>query len=175
VPQSGAPQAATDATASQASSKEWLPPAPPLPAADASAQPDDKQAGTEIAGASPPAPGGAQCDLAACSAAYFSFPASDCTYQPYQGPRRLCTRGGGTVATAAPRRHRAVGRVAQRFAGPPGARDQRELDEVTRIVRKMTRGERGDIAVQDSQGRIIIVHPGSARAYSPYDDYDGGD
>jgi signal transduction histidine kinase len=47
--------------------------------------------------------------------------------------------------------------------------DAHELDEVTRIVRKMTRGEDGDVAVQDSQGRIIIVHPGNARAYAPYD------
>lgn len=34
-----------------------------------------------------------QCDVAACGAAYSSFRASDCTYQPYSGPRRIC--GGG--------------------------------------------------------------------------------
>jgi hypothetical protein len=33
----------------------------------------------------------------------------------------------------------------------------------------MTRGRDGDVAVQDSQGRIIIVRPGNARAYAPYD------
>lgn len=33
-----------------------------------------------------------QCDIRACSAAYRSFRASDCTFQPYSGPRRLCTR-----------------------------------------------------------------------------------
>ena len=32
------------------------------------------------------------CDIRACSAAYRSFDASDCTYQPFEGPRRLCTR-----------------------------------------------------------------------------------
>ena len=32
------------------------------------------------------------CDVRACSAAYRSFDASDCTYQPWEGPRRLCTR-----------------------------------------------------------------------------------
>jgi hypothetical protein len=31
------------------------------------------------------------CDVAACSRAYSSFRAADCTYQPYQGPRRACT------------------------------------------------------------------------------------
>ena len=33
------------------------------------------------------------CDIAACSAAHRSFRASDCTWQPYDGPRRLCTKG----------------------------------------------------------------------------------
>ncbi len=32
----------------------------------------------------------ARCDVAACAAAYRSFRASDCTYQPYEGPRQLC-------------------------------------------------------------------------------------
>jgi hypothetical protein len=30
------------------------------------------------------------CNIAACSAAYRSFRASDCTYQPYTGPRAVC-------------------------------------------------------------------------------------
>jgi membrane peptidoglycan carboxypeptidase len=34
----------------------------------------------------------AQCDIRACSAAYRSFRAEDCTYQPYDGPRQICTR-----------------------------------------------------------------------------------
>ena len=33
------------------------------------------------------------CDQNACTEAYRSFRASDCTYQPNEGPRRLCTRG----------------------------------------------------------------------------------
>lgn len=34
----------------------------------------------------------ARCDVRACSRAYRSFRASDCTYRPYRGERRLCTR-----------------------------------------------------------------------------------
>lgn len=34
-----------------------------------------------------------KCDVDACAAAYRSFTASDCTYNPSFGPRRLCTRG----------------------------------------------------------------------------------
>lgn len=33
-----------------------------------------------------------RCNVRACSRAYRSFRASDCTYQPYRGERRLCTR-----------------------------------------------------------------------------------
>jgi hypothetical protein len=32
------------------------------------------------------------CNVQACEAAYRSFTAADCTYQPYDGPRRLCTK-----------------------------------------------------------------------------------
>ncbi len=34
-----------------------------------------------------------QCDVAACIAAYTSFRASDCTWQPFDGPRRFCDKG----------------------------------------------------------------------------------
>ncbi|WP_159963588.1 PBP1A family penicillin-binding protein [Profundibacterium mesophilum] len=37
-----------------------------------------------------PAP--AQCNVTACRRAYRSFDVSDCTFQPYSGPRKLCTR-----------------------------------------------------------------------------------
>lgn len=33
------------------------------------------------------------CDVQACAAAYFTFNPADCTYQPVDGPRRLCTKG----------------------------------------------------------------------------------
>ena len=33
------------------------------------------------------------CDVAACTAAYHSFRASDCTYMPTAGVRRMCTKG----------------------------------------------------------------------------------
>ena len=33
------------------------------------------------------------CDIQAYMAAYYSFRASDCTYQPYDGPRKIYTKG----------------------------------------------------------------------------------
>ena len=41
-----------------------------------------------------------QCDINACAAAYSSFRTSDCTYQPYGGPRRMCGKGEPQVASA---------------------------------------------------------------------------
>ena len=55
----------------------------PLPAPNAAAQ------------VNAPAPDAAQpkCDVDACTQAYRSFRASDCTYMPSAGVRRLCTKG----------------------------------------------------------------------------------
>jgi len=39
------------------------------------------------------APAQPKCDIAACSAAYHSFRAIDCTWQPFDGPRRFCDKG----------------------------------------------------------------------------------
>jgi membrane peptidoglycan carboxypeptidase len=38
-----------------------------------------------------------QCNQTACAVRYNSFRASDCTYQPYSGPRRLCDIQDGSV------------------------------------------------------------------------------
>ena len=71
--------------------------APPAPAntAPAPAIEPAPPAAPEQAAASP------QCDIAACSAAYISFRAEDCTWQPYEGPRRLCTKGAADTLDAA--------------------------------------------------------------------------
>ncbi|MBN9265508.1 MAG: BA14K family protein, partial [Hyphomicrobium sp.] len=51
-------------------------------------QPDDAVADAVAAPSDGPAT--PACDVKACSTAYSSFRSSDCTYQPYSGPRRLC-------------------------------------------------------------------------------------
>ena len=40
------------------------------------------------------------CDVVACAAAYRSFRASDCSWQPYQGPRETCRRGATSEIAA---------------------------------------------------------------------------
>jgi penicillin-binding protein 1A len=39
-----------------------------------------------------PGPAGAQCHIPICQADYHSFRVSDCSYQPYTGPRQYCDR-----------------------------------------------------------------------------------
>lgn len=54
----------------------------------AAAQSAAEQARAQSSGAA----AAAHCNVQACGAAYQSFRESDCTYQPYEGPRRLCTK-----------------------------------------------------------------------------------
>jgi hypothetical protein len=60
------------------------------PQAAPSADQANATPGTEVAA---PAPAPPACDIAACERAYHTFTASDCTYQPSHGDRRLCTKG----------------------------------------------------------------------------------
>lgn len=64
-----------------------------------SAPQEDVVHGLDVADSTPaPAPApkkaapAANCNVAACEAAYRSFRAEDCTYQPFDGGRRLCTK-----------------------------------------------------------------------------------
>jgi BA14K-like protein len=52
-----------------------------------------------------------QCDYRGCASAYRSFRASDCTYQPYGGRRRLCEKGA--PATGVPERVSQVSTVTR--------------------------------------------------------------
>jgi hypothetical protein len=117
------------------------------------------------------------CNVQACSAAYQSFRASDCTYQPYGGERRLCsmTAGAMTARAARPEQSsrrssdqddvRDVERTVRRQPlelRPSAARraatpTRGEMTEVERIVRHMTRDEAADIPVEDADGRVFIV------------------
>jgi hypothetical protein len=62
-------------------------PAPVSPAAPATAG-ASMQAAAPLAASEPEV----RCNVDACTAAYRSFRPADCTYQPSNGPRRLCTK-----------------------------------------------------------------------------------
>jgi len=88
--------------------------------------------------ATPVALGGRNaCDIDACSRAYRSFRASDCTYQPYSGPRQLCVDPPGR--REASRAQDAPARVRVHRAGR-----EVELDNVVREVERITEGRAAD-------------------------------
>jgi hypothetical protein len=90
-----------------------------------------------------------KCDVAACSAAYQSFRASDCTFQPMEGPRKVCDRAPDTTQrAAAPARDIRVETAARR----PG-RDV-ELRAVERTVRRITAEEAG---IDADMGRSEVI------------------
>jgi len=66
------------------------PNAPTPPGAAAQVAPQGSQAAPQESIASPEAE--VPCNIDACTAAYRSFRASDCTYLPTGGPRKLCTK-----------------------------------------------------------------------------------
>jgi BA14K-like protein len=108
------------------------------------------------------------CDVQACSSYYRSFRASDCTYQPYGGPRRLCDKSGAAAAQQhpAPRRQDAsipsdVPPMTEADA-EPSPPPMQVPPEIARIVRRLT-PDAQDVQVQDADGRILTVHVDDAR------------
>jgi hypothetical protein len=90
-----------------------------------------------------------KCDVAACAAAYQSFRASDCTYQPMEGARKACDRAPETaqrpVALARDARVESAGRKPGKDA---------ELRAVERAVRRITADEAG---IDSGTGRSEVI------------------
>jgi outer membrane biosynthesis protein TonB len=87
------------------------------------------------------------CDVSACSRAYRSFRESDCTYQPFSGPRQVCVSPPGAKEAARGHDSRQAARseddepAARVRVHRPG-RDV-ELSNVVHEVERMTDGRRG--------------------------------
>lgn len=102
-----------------------------------------------------------RCDVAACAAAYASFRAADCTYQPLHGPRRACVRVSDGAQRSA---ERAGARTPEpRFGRAAGdTRRDVQLRAIEERVREMTSSARNDVGEDDeddapAQGRRMIV------------------
>ena len=84
----------------KAAPRSVYPTRPSAPDGNAVAAVNPTAQGQQVPAVAAPEPAAVQtpaeqskCDIAACSAAYHSFRASDCTWQPFDGPRRLCDKG----------------------------------------------------------------------------------
>jgi hypothetical protein len=152
----------------QAASSQKAEPAKPETPAPAAASPN----ASAVQPASQQSAG--RCDISACAAAYHSFRASDCTYQSFDGPRRVCEKPPQGVrqqtAERAPahsldsRTDRAVRRMSK----------EDELSAVARRVKAMTSSADDDADSLDtppSRGRRVIVIERSYRGgYTDDDD-----
>jgi len=95
------------------------------------------------------APSGNRCDIQACTDAYKSFRASDCTYQSFEGPRRVC--GKSSVQRAArEQRDEATRRKWSRNAYPP------DLDRSTVGRRIDNDDDEGAADFDDESDQIVI-------------------
>jgi hypothetical protein len=98
------------------------------------------------------------CDVAGCASAYQSFRASDCSYQPMEGPRKFCAPAANQRTVSTPREPR----IEQTVRRP--SRDA-ELRDVERTVRSITTGDDPgyDSRIEPRMGRsevIVIERPG---------------
>jgi hypothetical protein len=115
APDSTVAKAPDTTTAPQATQAAVQPPAT-VPATDEATQAQaratdpaaDTTASTTVAAA-------AHCNISACSSSYRSFRASDCTYQPMSGERRLCTKTATTGKIAAATHPRMTRRNEPRY------------------------------------------------------------
>lgn len=103
------------------------------------------------------------CAIDACGSAYRSFRASDCTYQPYDGPRKVCELSAGAVqnASVTPEPRSSQSRdVAPRSRISNRAGD---IDAAARIVRQMPYPD----DYEDMRGRRVIVIERPPARYAP--------
>lgn len=103
------------------------------------------------------------CAINACSSAYRSFRASDCTYQPYGGPRKVCELTAGAVQNASvtpeprsppPRDVTPRSRASNRIS---------DLDAAARVVRQLPEPDE----FGDARGRRFIVIERPPARYAP--------
>ena len=138
------------------------------PTSSASAQPSATPVSVQ---ASVGAPAGA-CAIEACASAYRSFRASDCTYQPFGGPRKMCelTSDGARQASNAPAASEVSlrGSSAMRGGNANVSRSRGDnLDDVVRAVRRLPgpQADYGDDQDDFDGGRVVVIQRDGPRAY----------
>lgn len=108
--------------------------------------------------------GANSCDVAACASAYRSFRESDCSYQPFEGPRRVCEGApganapNGQAATLPPN--------AQAATLPPGqplsrSRYDNDLRDAERAARRLPPPGVGD----DDEDSVVVMQPPDRSRY----------
>ena len=103
------------------------------------------------------------CNVAACAATYRSFRESDCSYQPFEGPRRLCEGtpdANGQLASQpvqTPQAQRAPATDPRSTAPVARSRYDDELRDAERMVRRLP--PPGVYGEDDRRGVIVMEAP----------------
>ena len=92
------------------------------------------------------------CDVQACASAYASFRASDCTYQPFEGARRVCTAPPSQRSVQSARPHEFATRP-ERIASP---RPREAGPRTSQSIEALDDGD-ADIDAPPARGRRLIV------------------
>ena len=103
------------------------------------------------------------CNVAVCAAAYRSFRESDCTYQPFGGPRRLCEGAPGPDAPDTQASIRPQERTVSRGRYDndlPRTRYDNDLRDVERAVRRLPPPGVRDI---DDDSVVVLQPPDRSR------------
>jgi hypothetical protein len=136
----------------------------PTPVEPAQAQPSAASAApAQQTQAQPASIESPHCDVRACSNAYRSFSAADCTYQPLAGPRRLCEKSAEATIVAVPTPQPAPKQQPVAFSPskqPQLARKKSGKDELAEVVRIVKQR-------QAAPGKPLSLHPPQATASSP--------
>lgn len=149
-----APASTTGSANAQAPAVASVQPAPTVPA-PANAQPVSTTTGSAVDQAAPPAQTQIRsqatnsCDVAACASAYRSFRQSDCSYQPFEGPRRYCE---GAPGANAPNGHIASQPAAQSVSR---GRYEDELRDAERTVRRLPPPPG---VGNDDEDSVVVLH-----------------
>lgn len=104
------------------------------------------------------------CDVTACASAYRSFRESDCSYQPFDGPRRLCE--GAPGANAPNGQAAMLPPNAQAATLPPSqplsrSRYDNDLRDVERAVRRLPPPGVAD----DDEDSVVVMQPADRSRY----------
>lgn len=128
----------------------------------ASSEGEPEQPRVDVSAAAPNS-----CAIDACGSAYRSFRASDCTYQPFNGPRKVCELGPGVVqnasAIAAPQPSQPRDAAPPSRMSSPTANRAGDLAAAARVVRQLPQPDRFD----DVRGRRVIVIEQPGLRYEP--------
>lgn len=150
-------------------------PAAPQTSGSAPARADAAPSASLAPVSAPAAASAGACNIAACEAAYRSFRASDCSYQPFEGERKFCDAGqiGADQAAVTPSSPSAASTPKPNALQDPRERvdasqdrksqDQRAMEAAIQAVRRMPPPS----SMEHDPREVVVEEPMVRERYLP--------